>query len=155
MLILRDVHIIDGFIKDESCRLLDFTDIPVTVRHILKGEAAVIAGYGGHQGVFFGKFYIITLKQTDERTAERLAVLVHLFAGNRAVNQLVFHRLAIIYSDFYRCGFLSRILKNDGVLRIRKDIMLVCRKLLHIKAAQRQIRLNSRLTVFIKGDDFN
>ena len=33
--------------------------------------------------------------------------------------------------------------------------MLVCRKLLHIKAAQRQIRLNSSLADLIKGDDFN
>lgn len=37
--VFRNVYIIDGFIKHESGRLLDFTDIPVSVRHILKGEA--------------------------------------------------------------------------------------------------------------------
>ena len=76
--VFRNVYIIDGFIKHESGRLFDFTDIPVSVRHILKGEAAIVAGYGGHQGIFFGKIHIIALKQTNERTAKSFAVFVNL-----------------------------------------------------------------------------
>ena len=73
---------------------------------------------------------------------------------NFAVNQVVVNRLAVIRPDFHKGGVLSGVPKDNRVLFIGEDIVLVGGKLLKIEAAERQIGFAYGAVVFIDRENF-
>ena len=71
-----------------------------------------------------------------------------------AVNQVVADGLAVVCLDFHKGGFLSGVLKDNRVLFVGEDIMLVGGKFFEIEAAKRQISLAVGVSVFVNGKDF-
>ena len=83
-------HRIDGIIQHEACGLFNLTDIPSAARDILKRKTTFFGRSGSHQSVFLCKLAVIRAKQPNHRTAESVAVLINLLAGNRTINQVIF-----------------------------------------------------------------
>lgn len=112
-------------------------------------------GGSSHQSIFFCKFGFISLKQSDNRTAEFFAILGNLLTGNRTVNELVFNRLAVIDCNLNSFGILSRIAESKRILTVGEDIMLIGCKLLYIVASERKVGFDNCLAVFGKRDNLN
>ena len=152
---LGDFNFIRSFIKHEALRLLDFSYKPVAIRYFLKRKATVFLGGSSHQSIFFCKFGFISLKQSDNCTAEFFAVFGNLLTGDRTVNELVFNRLAVIDCNLNSCGILSRIAESKRILAVGKDIMLIGCKLLYIVASERKVGFDNSLAVLGKRDNLN
>ena len=153
--VLGHDNLIGSIVKHETGRLFDFSYNPVSIRYVVKRKATVIFRGSSHQSIFFCKFGFISLKQTDNCTAEFFAVLGNLLTGNRTVNELVFNRLAVIDCNLNSFGILSRIAESKRILGVGKDIMLIGCKFLYIVASKRKVGFQRCLTVFRQGDNFN
>ena len=95
------------------------------------------------------------MEQSNQRTAESVAVFIDLLAGNRTVNQIIFDCLAVIGGNLYNCRILTGIPKSYGILGIGQYIVAVGSKLLHIVASKREVGLNLCRSVLIQRDDLN
>ena len=150
-----DFNFIRSFIENKSLRLFNFSYKPVAIRHFLKRKATVFFRGSSHQSIFFCKFGFISLKQSDNCTSEFFAVLGNLLTGDRAVNELIFNRLAVVDCNLNIFGILSRIAESKRILAVGKDIMLIGCKLLYIVASERKVGFDNCLAVFGKRDNLN
>ena len=89
---------------------------------------------GRRDDIFFYKFGFFSLKQSDNRTAEFFAVLGNLLTGDRAVNELIFNRLAVVDCNLNIFGILSRIAESKRILAVGKDIMLKSSSFVRVKS---------------------
>ena len=153
--VCADGHGIDGIVQHEAGGLFDFTDIPSAVRDALKRKTTISSRSGSHQSVFLCKLAVIRAEQSDQRTAEGIAVFIDLLTGNRTVDQLVFNSIPIIDSDFHHRCILTGIPKGNGILGIGQHIVAVGSKFLHIVASKRKVSLDFRRSVLIQRDDLN
>ena len=153
--VCADGHGIDGIVQHEAGGLFDFTDIPSAVRDALKRKTTIFSRSGNHQSVFLCKLAVIRAEQSDQRTAEGIAVFIDLLTGNRTVDQLVFNSIPIIDSDFHHRCILTGIPKGNGILGIGQHIVAVGSKFLHIVASKRKVSLDFRRSVLIQRDDLN
>ena len=76
--VCADGHGIDGIVQHEAGGLFDFTDIPSAVRDALKRKTTIFSRSGSHQSVFLCKLAVIRAEQSDQRTAESVAVFIDL-----------------------------------------------------------------------------
>ena len=150
-----DFNFIRSFIKHEALRLLDFSYKPVAIRYFVKRKATVIFRGSSHQSIFFCKFGFISLKQSDNCTAEFFAVLGNLLTGNRTVNELILNRFSVVDRNLNICGILTGIAESERILGVGKGIMLIGCKFLYIVASKRKVGFQRCLTVFRQGDNFN
>ena len=153
--VCADGHGIDGVIQHEAGGLFDFTDIPSAVRDALKRKTTIFSRSGSHQSVFLCKLAVIRAEQSDQRTAEGIAVFIDLLTGNRTVDQLVFNSIPIIDSDFHHRCILTGIPKGNGILGIGELVVTVGSKLLHIVTSKRKVSLDFCRSVLIQRDDLN
>ena len=153
--VCADGHGIDGVIQHEAGGLFDLTDIPSAVRDALKRKTTIFSRSGSHQSIFLCKLAVIRAEQSDQRTAEGIAVFIDLLTGNRTVDQLVFNSIPIIDSDFHHRCILTGIPKGYGILGIGELVVTVGGKLLHIVASKRKVGLNLCRSVLIRRDDLD
>ena len=152
--VLVDDRVVNGIRENKACRRFDFTDGITAVRHTGKGKTAVLRRGGGQKSSFGGKLGFIALKQTDDRAAQRLAALVLFQPVDLAANQLVLDGLAVIDLDLHQRRVLSGIVKCNGILRIRDEIVAVGGDFLDIQlCAYGNIRYKARPAVFIAACD--
>ena len=148
-------HGIDGIVQHKAGGLFDFTDIPSAVRNILKRKTAIFSRSGSQQSVFLCKLAVIRAEQSNQRTAEGIAVFIDLLTGNRTVDKIIFDCLAVIGGNLYNCRILIGIPKGNGILGIGELVVTVGSKLLHIVASKRKLGLNLCRSVLIQRDDLN
>ena len=146
---------IDGVIQYETGRCFDLTDIPSTVRDVSKRKAAIFGRSDSHNRIFFCKLAVVRAEQANQRTAEGVAVLIDLFAGNGAVNQVILNGFSFIGADFHDGNILTGVFKGHGVFGIGEDIVAVGGKLFYIVATKRQVGLDRCHPVLIQRDDLN
>ena len=117
---------------------------PVAVRNILKRKTAILGSGNSNQGVFFGKFFRIRLKQSYNRTGQlhifaALRVFTDFHAVHTPAQQVVGNSLALIHKNLHQRRLLACILKDNRIFRIREDIGAVCGAFFHIVATKRQV----------------
>ena len=110
--VCADGHGIDGIIQHEAGGLFVLTDIPSAVRDALKRKTTIFSRSGSQQSVFLCKLAVIRAEQSNQRTAESVAVFINLLAGNRTVDQIIFDCLAVVSGNLYNCRIIYTMLKT-------------------------------------------
>ena len=105
--------------------------------------------------IFFCKLLCTCLKDTDDRTAQSVSVLIGFQTAYRAVNDFILNSFAVIGGKMNNRRVLTCVLKVDRVFLLIQHIGGIGGQLFYIVAAERKVAIDRAFAVFVQRNNLN